>query len=50
MKRVLAALAALTLVAACQRRDETADAPPATPVTGAPETPADDSAVPSIPT
>ena len=44
MKRALAALAALTLVAACQRRDETADAPPATPVTGAPETPADQAA------
>lgn len=44
MKPVLYALAALTLVSACQRRDETADAPDATPVTGAPETPADQAA------
>lgn len=48
MKRAVVALAAsalvLSLAAACQRRDETADAPPATPVTGAPETPADQAA------
>lgn len=48
MKRAVVALAAsalvLSLAAACQRRDETADAPPATEVTGAPETPADQAA------
>lgn len=48
MKRAVVALAAsalvLSLAASCQRRDETADAPPATPVTGAPETPADQAA------
>ena len=44
MKPVLYALAALTLVAGCQRRDEAADAPDATPVTGAAETPADQAA------
>lgn len=48
MKRAVVALAAsalvLSLAGACQRRDETADAPPATPVTGAAETPADQAA------
>lgn len=43
MKPVLYALAALTLVAACQRREE-AEAPDATPMTGAAETPADQAA------
>ena len=43
MKPVLYALAALTLVAACQRREE-AEAPDATPMTGAAETPANQAA------
>lgn len=43
MKPVLYALAALALVSACQRREE-AEAPDATPMTGAAETPADQAA------
>lgn len=48
MRRAVVVLAAsalvLTLAAACQRREEVADAPPATEVSGAPETPADQAA------
>ena len=48
MKRAVVALAAsalvLSLAAACQRREEVTDAPPATEVSGAPETPADQAA------
>lgn len=48
MKRAVVALAAsalvLSLAAACQRREEGTDAPPATEVSGAPETPADQAA------